>query len=138
MINLTQLHLMTGSEAAANLTKIVSNLAMQQQLEQSIKNAFAKGFEENNKLMNSSWNYLLEGMYQKHSEAEELRQASINQKETSWDIEGLGKKFDVSKTTIHNWIKRGWIKGKKVGKARFFDQSDIDELIKMGGMTLGS
>lgn len=133
MINSTPLHLINGSQAAANLSTIVLNLALQQQLEQTIKAVITKEFENSHILLNKNWNYLLDALYEKNQEAENLRQTTINQKETYLDIEALAAKFGVTKTTVHNWRDKKWIDGDKVGKQWFFKQSDIDELIRLSG-----
>lgn len=40
-------------------------------------------------------------------------------------IGDIAKRFKVSKATIHNWIRRGVIKGIKVGKNRYFTEDEI-------------
>lgn len=45
-------------------------------------------------------------------------------------IADICKRFKVTKTTIHNWINRGIIKGVKVGKNRYFTEEEINNILK--------
>lgn len=47
-------------------------------------------------------------------------------------IEQAAQYLDVNKDTIRNWIKKGSIPAKKVGKLWRFKRSEIDEWIKSG------
>jgi excisionase family DNA binding protein len=40
-------------------------------------------------------------------------------------IADIAKRFKVSKTTVHNWIRRGIIRGIRVGKNRYFTEDEI-------------
>lgn len=42
-------------------------------------------------------------------------------------IEDVIKRYNVSKVTVHNWIKTGKIKGFKIGKRRFFHLKELEE-----------
>jgi DNA-directed RNA polymerase specialized sigma24 family protein len=45
----------------------------------------------------------------------------------------IAKRFKVTKSTIHNWINRGLITGRKLGKNRYFtEQEVIDALTSYG------
>jgi hypothetical protein len=40
-------------------------------------------------------------------------------------IEDISKKFKVTKATIHNWMNKGSIVGKKFGKNRYFSLKEV-------------
>jgi len=44
-------------------------------------------------------------------------------------IQEVAVRFKVTKATIHNWIKRGIITGKKMGKGRYFDEKEVRDSI---------
>ncbi|MGI4751271.1 MAG: helix-turn-helix domain-containing protein [Janthinobacterium lividum] len=152
MINLTPSHLINGSLAAASLTTLVSNLSVMKQLEETIEKAFIKKFEQSQSLvqetieatvtkefqtthtmMNNTWNFLLDNLLERNKEMEEVRQDAINQKEKLMEIKDIAKMFGTTKTTIHNHMTRGWLKGYKVGKKRFFTTEDIEAYKRMSG-----
>jgi transposase-like protein len=44
-------------------------------------------------------------------------------------ISQIAKKFQVTKTTIHNWRTRGLIVGHKVGKNRYYTEDEVNEAL---------
>ena len=42
-------------------------------------------------------------------------------------IEDVVKRYNVSKVTVNNWIKKGKIKGFKMGKRRFFHLRELED-----------
>lgn len=46
------------------------------------------------------------------------------------DLRTVSLIFDVSETTVKNWLKVGEIKGKKIGHRWFFEKSYIMSLFK--------
>ncbi|RYE19947.1 MAG: DNA-binding protein [Sphingobacteriaceae bacterium] len=152
MINSTPSHWTNGSGAAANLTTLVSNMTVMKQIEETIEKTFIKKFEQSQALvqetiettfakefqathtmMNGSWNLLLDNLLARNQEMEDMRQTAINQKEKLMEIKDVAKMFGTTKTTIHNHMTRGWLKGYKVGKKRYFTAEDIEEYKRMSG-----
>ncbi|WP_198170103.1 helix-turn-helix domain-containing protein [Mucilaginibacter arboris] len=66
-------------------------------------------------------------------ESSKLKQEQINHNEKLLDIGELAAKFTVSKQTVHNWIKRRIITGKKMGKGRFFSVREVEESLEKKG-----
>ena len=56
-----------------------------------------------------------------------------NQNRPLLDIGGIAKMFNVTKTTIHNWRRRGLIVGEKMLKGRFFTEQEVRDALKGGG-----
>jgi len=44
-------------------------------------------------------------------------------------IPQIAKKFQVTKTTIHNWRTRGLIVGHKLGKNRYYTEDEVNEAL---------
>jgi helix-turn-helix protein len=42
-------------------------------------------------------------------------------------IQQIAERYDVSKTTVHDWMKKGLINGFKQGKGRFFYLHELDQ-----------
>lgn len=42
-------------------------------------------------------------------------------------IQDVMERYNVSKVTVHNWIKTGKIKGFKIGNRRFFHLKELEE-----------
>lgn len=66
-------------------------------------------------------------------ESSKLKQEQINHNDKLLDIGELAEKFKVSKQTVHNWIKRRIITGKKMGKGRFFSVREVEESLEKKG-----
>jgi len=48
-------------------------------------------------------------------------------------IAQIAKKFQVTKTTVHNWKTRGLIVGHKLGKNRYYTEDEVkDALLRYG------
>lgn len=50
-------------------------------------------------------------------------------------IEDIARKFQVTKATIHNWMKKGSIVGKKFGKNRYFTEDEVRKSMAKYGFT---
>jgi excisionase family DNA binding protein len=49
------------------------------------------------------------------------------QKPKPLNIQQIADRFEVSKATVHNWMKRGSISGFKMGKGRFFHLDEVEK-----------
>jgi len=65
---------------------------------------------------------------------EEQRQRN-EQEKPLLNIEDLAKRFKITKATVHNWINRGIITGKKLGKNRYFTDDEVRKALTKYGFT---
>ena len=50
-------------------------------------------------------------------------------------IADVAKKFKVTKTTVQNWIRRGTITGRRLGKNRYFSYEEVAGALAQNGWT---
>lgn len=74
-------------------------------------------------------NYLEDALEQHFQKIKNLDQA----KDPYLTISGIAQRFQVTKATIHNWIKRGTIVGKKLGKNRYFSEEEVKNALSAYG-----
>lgn len=69
---------------------------------------------------------IIERLYEK-MKAKELEEKPL------MTIADIAEKFQVTKTTVQNWIRRGTITGNKVGKNRYFTNEEVATALKYHG-----
>ena len=55
----------------------------------------------------------------------EVKQADTEAK--LYTINEVCEMFHITPATVHNWRKRGWIVGSRVGKNRYFTREELDQ-----------
>ncbi len=73
--------------------------------------------------------FLLDHIEQLFQQALEKFEEQKSAERPPLSIQDLATKFQVSKATVHNWINRGIITGKKLGKGRFFDEMEVKKAL---------
>jgi excisionase family DNA binding protein len=68
-------------------------------------------------------------------EFKEELQKKEDDKKPLLTIEDIARRFKVTKATIHNWINRGMLKGRKVGKNRYFMEDEVRHALMKYGFT---
>ena len=58
-----------------------------------------------------------------------------NEPEKWSSLEEIAEHLDVSKDTIRNWIKKGVIPHRRIGKQYKFKISEVDEWLRKGKIT---
>ncbi len=66
-------------------------------------------------------------------EVEKIMAMHIDDKSPLLTIQELSVKLKVTKATIHNYLKKGLIKGEKMGKNRYFKMVEVNEALKKYG-----
>lgn len=66
-------------------------------------------------------------------EVEKIMAMHIDDKAPLLTIQELSVKLSVTKATIHNYLKKGLIKGEKMGKNRYFKMVEVNEAMRKYG-----
>lgn len=59
--------------------------------------------------------------------------AQVNEANNELSLNTIGEiceMFRITPATVHNWKKRGWLVGKRLGKNRYFSRQEVDEAMR--------
>jgi transcriptional antiterminator len=106
---------------------------MQLIIEEKIEEVLTRVLKSSQNLQQEEFKRYASNLKEDLFESSKLKQEQINHNEKLLDIGELAEKFKVSKQTVHNWIKRRIITGKKMGKGRFFSVREVEESLEKTG-----